>query len=180
MGMLCLMSSCENDIHEVQNLGKHSLGVETGTNVMAYLSETGIMKARLKAPLMLSYDKDSSRIVMPNGLNVDFFDSLAHVDTRVFAKYGDYNQDKSLVHLKDHVVILDRKHDTLWCKDLYWDQNKKIFFTDFPIRLSQQSPLQRIYGKGMVCDQNFKWFSIKKIGKVYNGINSYFVITDTL
>ena len=46
------ISACENDIKKIDDLMKKKTAVEEGTGVTAYLSQQGIMKAKLTAPYM--------------------------------------------------------------------------------------------------------------------------------
>jgi hypothetical protein len=34
------------------------------------------------------------------------------------------------VYLRDSVILISSKGDTLKCLDLWWDQNTKLFYTD--------------------------------------------------
>src|SRR6187431_122099 len=43
--------SCENDMGEVQNLSKKTIGVEEGVKIESFMSQSGKMKAKLTAPL---------------------------------------------------------------------------------------------------------------------------------
>ena len=57
--------SCENDIREVQNLNQKTISVEEGKQIESYLSEGGKVKAKLTAPLMLRYQKDTPKVEFP-------------------------------------------------------------------------------------------------------------------
>jgi LPS export ABC transporter protein LptC len=155
------MSSCENDIKVVQNLGKSALGVEEAKNIVTYWSTGGKVKAKLTAPFMYRYLYDTPRVVFPKNLHVDFFDSAMHVESQLFAKYGRYLESENKVFLRDSVIVFNVLKDTLRCNELYWDQNKGIFYTDKPVRITKHDPMQRINGTGLIADQNFKWFTIK-------------------
>lgn len=157
-----LIVSCENDIDVVKNLGKSTPGVEEGKIITTYWSTGGKVKAKLTSPVMLRYLNDSPRVVFPHTVHVDFFDSVLHVQSQLFAKYGQYIESQGKVHLKDSVIAFNVKKDTLWCDDMYWDQNLGTFYTDGPVRIHQNNPMQKIRGIGMVADQNLKWFTIKK------------------
>lgn len=174
-----LFFSCENDIKKVQDLGKRRTGVEEGKNIESVFSNGGNLKADLKAPLMLRYLLDTPRVEFPNSLHVDFYDSAAHVESQLFAKYGRYFENEGKFFLRDSVVVFNIKKDTLWCNELYWDQNKQQFYTDKPIRLSQHEPRQLIYGQGLTADQNFKWFTIIKPGKEFNEHESFINVPDS-
>lgn len=151
--------SCENDINKVQNLNKKSIGIEEAKEVESYLSQEGKVKAKLMAPLMLRYQLDTPKVEFPKTLRVDFFDDKRQVESKLFSKYGRYVETESRVFLRDSVIVHNVSGDTLICKELYWDQNKGIFYTDKNVII--RKPDQKVYGNGLVADQSFKWFTIK-------------------
>ena len=171
---------CENDIQLVKALGEHKLGIEEGKNIESIMTEGGKTTARLTAPTMLRYQTDSAKVEFPNSLHVDFYDSLATVESQLFAKFGRYLENDNKVFLRDSVIVFNRKKDTLWCQELYWDQAKGLYYTDKPVVISQQNPKQKIYGQGLRADQNFKWFTLNKIGRINTGKQSFINIADSL
>lgn len=180
LAFLCCMMiiSCENDIKQVQALGKKKDGVEEGKNIESLLSTGGKLKADLKAPFMLRYLFDTPRVEFPNTLHVDFYDSTTQVESQLFAKRGWYKEYERKVFLTDSVIVFNIKKDTLWCKELWWDQNAETFYTDKPVKLSQQDPNQPrqiLYGQGLRSDQNFKNITIIKTGKLYNDGKENFI-----
>jgi len=175
-----LFISCENDIEEVRALGMHKLGIEEGKGIVSLMSEGGKTNAKLQAPTMLRYQTDSPKIEFPNSLHVDFYDSLTTVESQLFAKFGRYLENENRIFLRDSVIVFNRKKDTLWCKELYWDQAKGTFFTDKAVVISQQNPRQKIYGQGLNADQNFKWFTLNKIGRINTGTQSFINVADSV
>jgi len=172
--------ACENDIKQVQNLGKKKLGVEEGKNIESLFSQAGRLKARLKAPYMLRYQFDTVKVVFPNTLHVDFYDSTAKVESRLFAKYGTYLENDSKVFLKDSVIAFNIKGDTLFTDELYWDQTKGTYYTDKPVVISQTTPVkQKLYGTGLTSNQEFTDFKIFKVGSNNKGQNSYLNVPDS-
>jgi len=164
------VSSCENDIREVQDLNRKKTSVEEGRDIESYLSENGKVKAKLMSPYMLRYT-DSAKVEFPKSLHVDFYNDSIKVESKLSAKYGRYLENENKVFLRDSVVVFNVKGDTLFCRELYWDQGKSIFYSDKNVILHQ--PTQKVYGKGMIADQNFKWLTIK------DPYNSYLDIPDS-
>ncbi len=157
--------SCENDIREVQNLNQKSIGIEEGKDIEGYMSQDGKVKGKLMAPLMLNYQSDTPKIEFPKTLRVDFYNDSAKIESKLFAKFGRYLTNENKVFLRDSVVIFNINGDTLFCKELYWDQNKAIFYTDKNVIIHK--PDQKIYGTGLVADQSFKNITIKKVHNSY-------------
>ena len=163
--------SCENDIRDVQNLNQKTTGIEEGKQIESYLSQNGKVKAKLMAPVMLRYLLDTPKVEFTKSLKVEFFDDSSKVESRLFARYGNYFENQNKVFLKDSVVVYNVSGDTLLCKELYWDQQKQTFYTDKNVII--RKPDQKVYGTGLIADQNFKWFTIKNV------TNSYLNIPDS-
>lgn len=163
--------SCENDIKEVQSLNQKSIGVEEGRDIESYLSQNGQVKAKLLAPIMLRYQLDTPKVEFPNTLKVDFYDDSSKVESKLFAKYGRYLESENKVYLRDSVVVYNISGDTLFSNELYWDQTRAVFYTEKNVIIHK--PDQKVYGKGLIADQSFKWFTIK------HPHNSYLDIPDS-
>lgn len=163
--------SCENDELEVKKLNEKTTGVEEGRQIESYLSQNGKVKAKLMAPLMLRYQKDTAKVEFPQTLKVDFFDDSTKIESKLFAKYGRYLENENKVYLRDSVVVYNMSGDTLFCKELYWDQQKAIFYTDKNVIIKK--PDQKVYGKGLIADQAFQWFTVT------HPYNSYLNIPDS-
>src|SRR5712691_8493790 len=89
--------SCSNNYQEVQDLAKKRIPVDKAINVESYLSQDGIVKAKLTAPLMIiTRVSDTPETEFPKTLHVDFYDSTK-IQSRLFAKYGLYYNSKRLV-----------------------------------------------------------------------------------
>lgn len=157
--------SCENDIREVQNLNQKAIGIEEGKHIESYLSQEGKVKAKLMAPLMLRYLRDTPKVEFPKTLRVDFYNDSTKIESKLFAKYGRYMENENKVFLRDSVVVFNMSGDTLFSKELYWDQVKALFYTEKNVIIHK--PDQKVYGTGLVADQNFKNITIKKVHDSY-------------
>lgn len=172
LGMLAaiLLYACENDMQKVADFGRRTQLPEDAHQVDIYLSQSGKMKARLQAPFMLRYN-DTPRIVFPQTLHSDFYDSLLTVSSYLDARYGVYYETMNKVYLNDHVKIVNVvKKDTIYCEDLYWDQNAGQFYTHRKVEIHQ--PTQTIIGKGLNANEDFsdvKIDTISGIVQVRNG-----------
>lgn len=126
----CFVLSCENDAKRVKELTERVVLKEQATKVESYLSQGGVMKARLRAPLMNRVLGDTVYIEFPNTLHVDFFNDSTKIETRLDSRYAKYFENYGKVYLRDSVEVVTEKGDTLRSPDLWWDQNSKMFYTD--------------------------------------------------
>ncbi|MFT4094727.1 MAG: LPS export ABC transporter periplasmic protein LptC [Niabella sp.] len=158
------LCACENNESEINALNKKAVQKDEAIKVESFLSQGGITKARLTAPLMLRVGADNGRdtpyVEFPRSLHVDFYDTTKTVTSRLDSKYGKYFESLDKVYLKDSVRVVSSKGDTLFCHDLWWDQHKELFYTDLPALL--KSPGRYIPAKnGLEATQDFKRISFK-------------------
>ena len=150
---------CHNDYQEVQDLAKKKTPVDKVTNVESYLSQNGAVRAKLTAPLMTIVRKDTPKTEFPKTLHVDFYDSTVNIQSKLFAKYGLYYNNKHLIFLRDSVVFFNMQGDTILTEELWWDQDKELIYTNVPVHI--RKPLgEKLDGTGMTADQNFNHYTI--------------------
>src|SRR5689334_19719736 len=74
------MLGCSNNYQEVQDLAKKKMPVDKATQVESYLSQDGIVKAKLTAPVMIiTTVTDTPTTEFPKSLHVDFYDSTQKI-----------------------------------------------------------------------------------------------------
>lgn len=159
-----LLSACENDLREVSALSEKKTSVEEGYQIESYLSQSARMKAKLTAPLMKRYMTDSPYVEFPRSLHVDFFDDSLRIESKLDARYGKYKENEQKVFLKDSVVTFNTRGDTLWCRELWWDQQLQQFYTDKAVRIRQ--PDKMIYGKGLRAAQDISWYNLDTVSGI--------------
>ena len=153
-------TSCENDPREIENWTRKAELKEEAKTIESYLSQSGVMKAKLTAPLMYRYQKDTVYTEFPNTLHVDFYDDSVRVESWLTAKYGIYYDNLNKVFLRDSVTVINNDGDTLRCPELWWDQNQQKFYTDKPARLD--GPDKHITGnQGLEATQDLKVIQFK-------------------
>jgi LPS export ABC transporter protein LptC len=152
--------SCENDQKTIDEWTGKRVLVEEARNVETFLSQQGVLKAKLVAPIMIRQQSDTIYTEFPKKLHVDFYDTAAVRESWLDARYGKYFENLNKVLLRDSVVVINIKGDTLQTSELWWDQNTKKFYTDKVVRIAQKT--KNIYGgKGMVADQDLSNIEIK-------------------
>ena len=147
--------SCENDEKKIQALTGRRVMVEEAKDIESYLSQQGVMRARLKAPLMLRVMADTLYVEFPKTLHVDFFNDSIQKESWLDAKYGKYFEQMNKVYLRDSVVVINTKGDTLTTPDLWWDQNTKMFYTDKVAQFHTKDK-QISGGKGLEATQDLR------------------------
>lgn len=154
-GVCCFfLCACENDMEDIKALTVKRASVEEGIEINSYLSQKAKVKAKLTAPLMKRYQTDSPYVEFPKTLHVDFYNDSLKIESQLNARYGKYKENEHKVFLKDSVVFFNIKGDTLYCRELWWDQQTEKFYTDKPVRMVRKDNTV-IYGMcGLRASQN--------------------------
>jgi len=169
------MLACENNVNEVQALSARIGGIDVGKDVSIFISTDGKMTAKLTAPLMKKYLLDSGRMVeFPITIKVDFYKDSLHIESKLSADYANYKEEENKVFLKDNVIVYNVLGDTLWCKEMIWDQVTNKFTTDKEVIVKQHNPIAKIYGKGFEANQDLSDIHIFKPQS-----NSFAILSDS-
>lgn len=172
--LCCLFFSCENKMSDVADIGKKKLSREEALQIESYMSQGGVMKAKLTAPLMWRTQTDTPKIEFPKTLRVDFYTDSTKIESRLTAKYGRYYERMGTVFLKDSVVVINLiKKDTLRCEELNWDRDKEIFYTDKRVSIHKANG-DEVYGLGLTAKQDFSQYTILHVQP-----NTYLSIPDS-
>jgi hypothetical protein len=156
------LCACENDVKKVDDWTKRVIMKEEVINVNSQLSQDGKIRAVLKSPLMWRVYADTVYVEFPKTLHCDFYnDSTKTIETFLDCKYGKYLETHNKVFLKDSVVVIGIKGDTLRTPELWWDQNAKLFYTDKPSEYVAKD--RKLYPQyGIEATQDFKRVTFKQ------------------
>jgi len=146
--------SCENTPEEIDRFNNNVAMIDEAKDVTTLLSQAGRMRAKLMAPLMLRYQKDTAFVEFPKTLKVDFFDSTAQVESKLSALYGKYFETQNKVYIRDSVLVYNIKGDTLRTTELWWDQNTRLFYNDKPTYVKRSNGDAFVGQNGMQASQD--------------------------
>ncbi|MEN9569700.1 MAG: export transporter periplasmic protein LptC [Bacteroidota bacterium] len=157
---------CENKIEDVRAINADAVGKDVATNVTIRYSTAGKKKAVLTSPIMYRVLTSDSYVEFPNTIHVDFFNATGDsLESKLDARYAKYQDNRSIVFLKDSVRVINIMGDTLYCHELYWDRSKtnQEFYTDKPVRIRRK--MEIIDGIGLDARQDFKeWHIVQPVG----------------
>lgn len=159
--------SCENSLEDINKINSRRIGVEEAKGVKILYSIGDKTNAEITAPLMLRHQEAVPYIEFTKTIHADFFDDSLHITSTMDAHYAKYLESESKVFLKDSVVIINKKGDTLNCTELYWDRKRvgDEFYTDKPVRI--RTPTHKLTGDGLDAPQDFhNWHLINGKGTV--------------
>ena len=154
-----MLFSCENSIRDV----KQFIDYDTISGLMAYdvvieRSDSGMLVAKLSAPMMRSLDvdnPDSSMLEFPKGFTAYMFDIGDTTPTSMIrGDYGVNFEKKELVIAQHNVVVTNIKtQETLETETLFWNQRKKKIYTSSFVKIT--SPDKIIFGDSLTATEDF-------------------------
>ena len=146
--------SCKNNLKQVQNMSSvdgEPLSIAHDINTK-YTNLEGL-KMNLKSDKMLDFSNRAFAFFeFPDGVDLDFFDEDSN-KSNVNADYGLVYNNTNLIDLRGNVVLTTHNNDTLFAKQLYFDQNREWLFTNLPVRFRTNNEI--INGNGFDSNSDF-------------------------
>ncbi|MDR2775618.1 MAG: LPS export ABC transporter periplasmic protein LptC [Tannerella sp.] len=129
------------------------------TNVKTLVPDSGIIRYKIIADTFLVFGKASEPYwYFPDGIYLEKFDSTFNVEASLKADTAHYFQRRNLWRLDGNVDISNTDGVRFETSQLFWDQNKKIFYSDSFIKITEGEELNT--GIGFTANQNLSEYSI--------------------
>lgn len=156
-------SSCRKaSVEKIEKLLKEEkYPTETGRGVTFIYSDSAYIRAKLETPLMYKFIGEETIIEMPDGLNVTFFNKFTIPKSFLKAGYGIQYVDKKIIEVKENVVVVNIKGDTLTTEHLIWDERKNKIYSDKSVRVKTKDEI--IYAKGFESNPSFSYYKFHDI-----------------
>lgn len=157
-----VFTACKNDPKVIDELvNKRTIQEDKADEVTIIYSEKGSTKIRMYATEFVRNEiARPSYVDMRKGLKVEFFgDTTDNVESTLTALYARWYEGKGNVLIRDSVVVVNKKGETLTTEELIWNQNVKKFYTEKFVRIV--TPDQVMYGDGLEANEDFSWYRIK-------------------
>lgn len=140
LGML-LLGACENDLKNIKAISSKlvSLPIDTTRGVEVIYSDSAIVKGKMITPLLIHYTVAKPYYVMPNGVKVIFYDKNLKESGNIVADSALQREKESLIEFHRNVVATNAQGETFSSDELIWDQNKKILYSNKPVKITMSS-----------------------------------------
>lgn len=134
---------------------------ETAEQVEITYTDSGALKARLQAPLMIAVKQAKEPYMeMPKGLKGTFYGNDGAVESYLSSEYAiSYNESKKVI-LRRNVEVMNVKGERLNTEELHWDQKSGKIYTDKFVQITTSD--QIIMGDGMTANQTFTEWEINR------------------
>jgi len=153
-----------NEIKELSNVETPDVEID---NLNFYYSDSAYVRFRMIAPKVIIKSKDKVELIreFPESITLYSFNKKGEKTTELVADFAIHYIDSNLWLAKENVICLTNKGLKLTTEKVYWDMEKKNFYTDVPLMIVDKKNI--IYGQGLLADENFNYIRIQKsTGKI--------------
>lgn len=163
--VVTMFFSCKNNLSNVRGIGiSENEPIGVAENINLKYTDSGKVKAILISPKMLDFsNRDFAFSEFVDGINLEIFDEK-NQKTTVVADYAIIYNKTDLIDLQGHVVLSTHNKDTLFAKQLFYDQKKEWLFTNAPVRF--KTGLDLIDGNGFDSDTKFTQAEVLEISGI--------------
>lgn len=157
-----LLYACSTNTEAIQYFSdKKSIPGITAYNSEVIYTEDGQAKIKVFAPITIHYQfSEEPYTDFPEGITVYTYDDTLGVESTLTAKQAVYFDKKSLWHAKNNIVAKNRKGEVLYTEELFWDQKKKMIYSNVNVKINSLKGV--IFGRGLTSDESFDSWEIKE------------------
>lgn len=159
-----LFLSCTNEVQDINALfTDQELLTEVATDVEILYSDSSYVRVKIEAPKMIRHLENKENVEeFPDGVNVTFYNEAGRAQSWLEANYAIRKEKEGKVYVKDDVLVYNKKDDKMRTLELIWDEKEKIIHTEKPVLIMQPSLGDTLFGFGVVANEDFSRFEIKK------------------
>ncbi|MBP5307407.1 MAG: LPS export ABC transporter periplasmic protein LptC [Paludibacteraceae bacterium] len=129
-------------------------------SVVTIISDSGITRYRISTTQWDIYDHVSEPYWgFPKGIKLERFDTLMHVDARMWADTATYWEKKALWEFKGHVSARNLKGEVFETTQLFFNQDLERFYSDRMIKIHQSDKI--LIGEGFESNASFSHYTIR-------------------
>lgn len=142
-------------------LDRSAVAALEATDVTTIISDSGIIRYRIKAPIWKVYDKaDTPYWEFPEGIFLEKFNTDLESDATVEADYAYYNEPAQRWMLRGNVKALNLEGEQFETPLMYWDQKDESVYSDSSIVITRENSI--IKGVGFRSNQSMTQYTILK------------------
>jgi LPS export ABC transporter protein LptC len=148
-------------IKEISIQNQSVFPVETIKDCEIIYSDSSKVRVLLSATIMNRFNHEKKYVEIEDGLKVQFFDESGKKESELLSDYAIIDEENDVMQAQKNVVVRNLNGDVLESETLNWSQEKQEIFTDDFIKITTANEV--IFGQGLVSNQNFTKYTIKKI-----------------
>jgi LPS export ABC transporter protein LptC len=133
-----LLAACENDLKKIKEISAKlvSQPIDTTRGVEVIYSDSAIVKGKMLTPLMIHYAVTKPYYTMPKGVKVIFYDKNLKETGNIVSDSAIQRDNEKLTEFHRNVVATNAQGETFQSDELIWDQQKKILYSNKPVKIT--------------------------------------------
>jgi len=163
VGILFFMISCGGKKTEIIGAveNRNQLPKLHATEITTLISDSGITRYRMSAPVWDIYDKANPAYwEFPVGIHLERFDLELNVDANIQSDYAKYFEKDELWELRGNVDATNLEGERFETERLYWNQKKEQIHSDTVVKITNTTGTV-IYGDDFISNQSLSNYTIK-------------------
>ncbi|MBM3456267.1 MAG: LPS export ABC transporter periplasmic protein LptC [Bacteroidetes bacterium] len=157
-----ILLSCENSMGEIQRVDiDHDTPDEVSKDLRLVYSDSARAKIELYAATAEKLNGKQEITKLKDSLRVNFFNKKGKKVSTLFALYGEINDEKNMVFVRDSVRFYNfEKKQLLETEALFWNRSDSTVYTENQVIV--KSPDGIAIGTGFRTKQDFSKYTILK------------------
>lgn len=157
-----LVACGKEKAHYVRNIGD---GEDTPTmltrDVATFISDSGYTKYKITTPLWAMYEESKEPFWrFPEGLDLEQYDRMLRPQANMRCDSAHYLSQRRIWRLDGNVVMVNTMHDTFLTQQVYWDQSKRMVYSDSFIHIVRSDRV--IEGYGFESDEQMTAYTVNR------------------
>ncbi len=166
--VLCAqLSSCsgEDKRKYVANVDPETTPTMTTTDVSTLISDSGIVRYRVQAPVWYVYDEAKEpKWTFPQSLHLESFDDMFNKDATIDCDSATYLTNVQIWRLDGNVRVVNMAGEKFLTEQLFWDQRKQSVYSDSFIQIIRADRIME--GYGFVSNESMTNFAVKNVSAI--------------
>jgi LPS export ABC transporter protein LptC len=156
IGLVICISCAEEDVKDKPVYNGPTISMDS---VNTMLTDSAELILRMQAPKEEAFENGDRE--WKEGLSLQYFDEEGRVSSTFKSEYAYYQKEENLYKGTGDVVVKSLKNgDELNTEELFWDPDKKEFYTDKFVTIRTDDELHK--GEGLRANEDFTWYKIIK------------------
>lgn len=164
---LAVLAACGSDdsVGTAKSVDPETFATMTTRNVETLVSDSGVTRYRIVAPLWLVYDEAREpRWRFPNSLHLERFDNNLMIEATIDCDSATYFKNKQLWRLDGNVRVLNTLGERFLTEQLFWDQRAEKVYSDSFIHIERAD--RTLEGYGFESNQRMTKFSVSNVSAI--------------
>ena len=161
------LSSCSGEDKKVyaDDVDPEITPTMTTTDVSTLISDSGIVRYRVVAPVWYVYDEAAEpKWTFPQSLHLESYDDLFNKEATIDCDSATYLTNKQLWRLDGHVIVVNMAGEKFLTSQLFWNQKQQTVYSDSFIQIIRADRVME--GYGFVSDEQMTDFAVRNVSAI--------------